>query len=245
MGRRQTLNKKGYMANQMLDQARLGLAELHALIAEAESAIAGIDIEIEKSTIRAPFDGEIGDRFVDAGATVSTGQPVMTILQRVAPQMRVGLSNEMADSLAVGDMVTAQFGTASYRASLNQLRADIDPRTRTRTAIFDLHIDPGDASPLYGQSGTVRLTQSVRQSGAWIPVGALQEGTRGLWTVLTVRPGEHPAQGITSAEAVEILFADQKRAFVRGTFADKDLFVASGPHRITPGQIVRVGLGTP
>ena len=70
MNPRATLNKKGFMANQLLDQARLGLAELQAMIAEADTAITGIDIEIEKSTIRAPFDGEIADRFIDVGTTV-------------------------------------------------------------------------------------------------------------------------------------------------------------------------------
>lgn len=240
MNRRATLNKKGFMANQLLDQARLGLAELQAMIAEADTAITGIDIEIEKSTIRAPFDGEIADRFIDVGTTVSMGQPVMTVLQRVAPQMRVGLSDEMADRLSIGDQVTARIGSQNYDAVLAQLRADVDPRTRTRTAIFELKLGDGSAAPLYGQTGTVTLSQTIRQSGAWLPVSALQEGARGLWTILTVRPVDNTDHGTVATEAVEILYADEKRAFVRGTFPASARFIPAGPHRITSGQTVRV-----
>ena len=87
------------------------------------------------------------------------------------------------------------------------------------------------------------LTRPVRQNGAWIPVAALQEGTRELWRVLTVRPTDKAATGIASAEAMETLYADQKRAFVRGTFPDNALLVAFGPHGITTGQTVKVDDG--
>ncbi len=236
--RRKTLNEKGFMANQLLDEARLDHAELQALIVQLDSSIAGIDIEIDKSVIRAPFDGRIGDRFVDIGATVSAGQPIVTIMQSIAPEMRVGLSDEMAADLNVGDTVTARIGAARYEASLTQLRADIDPRTRTRTAIFSLTLASDEAAPLYGQTGTVILWQTIRQQGAWVPVTALRDGTRGLWTVLSVQPGEDEGQGVVAAEAVEVLYADQERAFVRGTFARDAVIIEAGPHRVTAGQTV-------
>ena len=238
--RRRTLSEKGFMADQSLDDARLDHAEIQALIRQLDSSIEGIDIEIDKSVIRAPFDGRIGDRFVDLGTTVAAGEPVFTILQSVAPEMRVGLSDEMAASLKVGDVVTAQIGAQRYQASLSQLRADIDPRTRTRTAIFALNLKDGDEAPPYGQTGTVILWQDIRQRGAWVPVTALRDGTRGLWTVLRVQPQGDNGEAVVVAEAVEVLFADEERAFVRGTFRSGAEIVEAGPHRVTSGQTVTV-----
>jgi len=238
--RRRALTDKGFATGQQLDQARLQLLELRAHIAEIDSVIAGIDIQIAKSAVRAPFDGRVGNRFVDIGATVGVGQPVMTLLQDAPPQMRVGLSHAVASRLDIGTIVSADIGTNRYRAILSQLRADIDPQTRTRTAIFTLERDGVLSTPLYGQTGTVTLLETIRQDGAWLPVPALQESIKGLWTVWTVRPGEQTGLATIAPEAVEILYADEKRAFVRGTFMPGTHFVESGPHRVTAGQKVRV-----
>ena len=71
----------------------------------------------------------------------------------------------------------------------------------------------------------------------------MREGARGLWTVLTVGPAEPNGDTVVETEAVEVLYADQKRAFVRGTFRAGAQLIESGPHRVTPGQKVQVGDG--
>ena len=74
--------------------------------------------------------------------------------------------------------------------------------------------------------------------GAWVPVTALRDGVRGLWTVLVAVPSD--AGSVVAEEAVEILYADETRALVRGTFADGARLIESGAHRVTPGQAVQI-----
>lgn len=235
--RKQELEKRGFAAMQAFDEARLSAAELTARIAETDAAIAGVDVQLDKAVLRAPFAGEIGTRLADNGQTVGTGAPVLSLLQSGAPLLRVGLPPQIAGGLQPGDAVTAHFGNTDYLAELAQLRPDLDPTTRTRSALFALRVDPGVAPP-FGQSGSIALTQNVADPGVWVPLLALREGARGTWTVLTLSP--NAGNYTVAIEAVELLHADADRAFVRSSFPSDALLVQAGRHRMTPGQTVKL-----
>lgn len=227
--RQGALAERGFSATQTFDQARLSLAALQAQIAQTDAAIAGIDISLDKAVIRAPFAGRIGARMADEGAMVGAGATVVTLLEDGAPQMRVGLPPALAADLRPGDRLEVRIGDRQIDGVLESLRPDLDPTTRTQMAILTL--ETTDA--IYGQTGVVSLQQNIAAQGAWMPLAALQEGTRGLWTVLTIQPDE-----TVGLEAVEVLYADAERAFVRGTFRDGTRIIDRGPHRVIPGQLV-------
>ena len=78
----------------------------------------------------------------------------------------------------------------------------------------------------------------MEESGGWLPVSALLEGSHGLWTVLKlVRDGDEvrPVR-----EAVEVLDVQADLAFVRGTLPPGSQIVANGVHRLSPGATVSV-----
>ena len=91
-----------------------------------------------------------------------------------------------------------------------------------------------DAEAPYGALATLTLTRHHEAAGAWVPLSALTEGPSGLWTLLTVEAGT------VCRDAVELLYADADRAFVRG-LPSTSLVITEGPHRVTPGQRVRTG----
>ena len=85
----------------------------------------------------------------------------------------------------------------------------------------------------------VRFEQRVPARGSWVPMGALAEGRRGTWTAYAV---VDDGQGGTRVErrVVQIIQAEERRAFVRGTLREGDRLVSDGLHRLTPGSRVRV-----
>ena len=118
----------------------------------------------------------------------------------------------------------------SYPARLAALRADLDPRARTVTALFDLEGAPG--LPF---GAVLRWTprSGIPGPGFWVPVSALVDGSRGLWTVLTL--GEDARVG---SEAVSVVAMRGDAAFVVGSLRDGDRIVpreptASGPARMS------------
>ena len=232
---RQTrLRDEGFASAQALDQASLTLAELTARIAEVEAARAAVTIRIEKAEIRAPFDATVSHRSADTGTTVGGGTPVMTLIEDRPPEFRVGLDPRLAAGLTEGMTARIDFGTHGVEAVLTALLPDLDPATRTRTALFTL---TEGAGVTFGETGALILDELIAEDGAWVPVAALKQGVRGLWTVMTVETADTP---VASVAAVEILHADETRAYVRGTFAEGAALIADGPHRIVPGQAVRL-----
>ncbi|MEO1314391.1 MAG: efflux RND transporter periplasmic adaptor subunit [Pseudomonadota bacterium] len=225
-GRQQALEARGFSATQAFDQARLNLVGLEAQIAQTDAAIAGIDIALDKALIRAPFAGRIAARQIDEGTMVGGGTPIVTLLEDGPARMRVGLPPDLAEGLSADTPLSVTLGERTLPATLDTLRPDLDPQTRTRAAILTL-----EAEGLSGQTAALTLSQTVPTQGAWVPLAALREGTRGLWTLLTLR-----SDGTAGQEAVEILYADQTRAYVRGTFRPGTQIIDSGPHRVIPGQ---------
>ncbi|MEL7281556.1 MAG: efflux RND transporter periplasmic adaptor subunit [Pseudomonadota bacterium] len=238
LNRQEALEKQGFAATQRFDEARISVMELAARMDQTDAQIARVEVSLDKSELRAPFAGRIGARMADLGQTVGVGTPVLSLLEEAAPRLRVGLPADTALSLSdTHDAHDAEaiFGQMRFPARLVYLRPDLDPRTRTRSAVFELELAQGEPGPAFGQSGQIRLTQEIEDAGAWVPLTALREGVNGSWTVLSVN-----AENRAALEAVELLHSDETRAFVRGSFADGTALIAAGPHRVVPGQSVDV-----
>lgn len=227
--RARELQGQGFSSQETLDQALATRDELTARIAEIDAGIASVDINISKSEIRAPFDGRVGAQSVDVTETLSAGQPVLSLIETTEPMVRIGLPLGLSpEALA---KVTIDIEGVLYPAELRRIRPDIDPVTRTRTALFALDTDD---APTFGQTATLSIDMQVAARGTWVPVDALQEGSGSIWNVLVVE------DGTVRTAAAELLHAETDRAFVRGTFAEGATLIRSGAHRVVPGQQVTV-----
>ncbi len=228
--RRAALRDRGFTATEALDEATSTRDRLTAQIQETDAALETIAVRLEKSVLRAPFAGRVSARSADTGATLSAGTPVVELMQTAAPRVRVGLPLDV--SPALGESLTIEIDGQDYAARLVRLRPDVDPATRTRTAIFALDSAP---AAVFGQTATLVLPREVAGRGAWVPLRSLREGVQGTWTVLTV----DAEQRVRSA-AVEVLHLEAERAYVAGSFPEGAQLIEAGPHRVTPGQLVRI-----
>ncbi len=232
--RQAQLREKGFASNQAADQSRLSVVETEARIAEVAAAILAAEIRLEKATVRAPFAGRVDQRMIDPGTTIGSGQSVLTLVEDDVPIFRVGIDPDLAGTLSVGKTVATILNELPVRAEVISILPKIDPVTRTRIVRLKL-LEPVDLA--FGQTGQLRIEQRITQSGAWIPLSAIEDGVRGLWTIKTAEGFEDP---IVSVEAIEILHADEERAFVKGTFEANARLILSGLHRIAPGQRIRI-----
>lgn len=230
---RQTeLRNRGFASDQAVDNAALGLTALKAQMAEVDAAITQVDVQLSQTELTAPFDGTIGARHVDPGAIMSVGAPVLDIRQDAAPLFRVGIDPKLAKTLAENPATITLDGT-EYAARFVGFRPDLDAQTRTRTALFE--VDSND--PVYLAAGVLTVQTSLDQSGYAIPLRALQDGVRGLWTVLVLEPQED-GFATARAAAVEVLQIEDDTAYVRGTLQGEALIVPHGTHRLVPGDRV-------
>ncbi|CAH0131161.1 efflux RND transporter periplasmic adaptor subunit [Roseomonas sp. CECT 9278] len=231
--RNDQLARGGFRSESARDDARLAVARFTARMASLDAQIAGVDIQIGKSTIAAPFDAVVGSRVVDPGQNIGAGAPVLRLFEQAAPQLRVGLPVGLASRLAPGGVVPVDIDGQRLDGRVLRLRADLDPVTRTRGIVVAL---PEDARLAFGQTGSLLLEEVVAEPGFWAPVAALREGSRGSWTVLAIAGG--PAGETVAPAAVEVIHMAGDRVFLRGALADGARFVARAPARVAPGQAV-------
>lgn len=232
--RAEALLDRGFASQERLDEDVATRDELNARIREIEANLASVTIRLEKSELRAPFDGRVTQRFVDGGEALSPGQSVMEVIETSAPLVRVGVPLGLDKAKLNGAAVIVN-GTP-YGASLVTLRPDIDATTRTRTALFALTDAPTFA---FGQTVEVAVDAEVAMPGTWVPIDSLKEGTRGQWTLLVLND-----KNVVERATALILHAESDRVYVQGSFPDGTRMIESGTQRVVPGQTVAPALVT-
>ena len=218
------------------------IASQQAIIRQLDSEIHTLDVDIDKSKLKTPYQGTIAKRFIDEGEVVSAGQSVVHILETGRLQARIGVSRDLIRSLEPELTYSLIVGEDEIDAKLRSVSPDRSQRTRTVTALLDL-VDP-PVTIRCGDLARLDLEQTVAESGAWLPIRALSESHRGLWSCLVAFPlDEKTNDGATheiERRQIEILYRRTNEAFVRGTIVKGERVITDGTHRIVEGQHVRL-----
>jgi len=239
--RQKSLVEAGHVSAQRYDEARFNRQAVQATVAATQAQVASAEADLEQirvnlalSEIRAPFSGDIIARFVDEGTVLSPGQSVVRVLEGGPLEVRIGVPENVA-SLLDDEEVEVEVSDLVLPARLQRLIGAVDPNTRTQTAIY--HVDaPVTVQP--GELAKLHLKHVLQERGFWMPTEALAESQRGLWSAYTLKP--EGTTYVLERRPVELLHIETDRAFVRGTLEHGDVVVASGLHRLVPGQMVNV-----
>ncbi|MEM6590627.1 MAG: efflux RND transporter periplasmic adaptor subunit [Cyanobacteria bacterium P01_C01_bin.73] len=214
------------------------VAAQRAVVQQLEASIADLDIDLSKSTLKAPFAGIVSARQVDEGVVVGAGQSIVRLVEAAAPEARVGMPETAASRLQLGSLVTVNLGEQSFSATVKSVLPEVDPNTRTQIVVFQL--EPAAIPQLNpGQTVRVELSETIATGGIWVPTQALTQDIRGLWSVLVVMPTDGGTVQQVQPTSVEILHQESDRVLVQGTLQAGDRIVADGVHRLVPGQQVK------
>ncbi|MDG1931971.1 MAG: efflux RND transporter periplasmic adaptor subunit [Luminiphilus sp.] len=229
-----SLIEDGSASQQDYDDARFTVQALTAAENTAAAQRQSAQLELEKSTLLAPYEAVVAERLVQTGAVVAPGTPVMRLVTATGREAHVGVPPHVARKLITGNPYTLSLQSEQVTAVLRSIRDDIDSATLTVGAVFDM---PDDTSVAVGESAALQVAETVGSSGGWLPVTSLLEASRGLWDVLTITPDSEGRQR-ARRESVEILYTRGSEVFVRGTLPPEVSVVASGLQRISPGDLV-------
>ncbi len=223
------------------------IAAQRAQVVGLDAQIATIDVALDKSILRAPFNGTIAQRQIDEGEVLDAGRAVVTLQETDRFDVRIGVAGDALETLKVGQAHPLTIRETTHQATVWAIRPDRDRRTRTVTVLFRLNQpDPRLRS---GDLATLSLNWHVEEQGFWIPVDALVEGVRGLWScyvatelndsdnVEPLRPG---ASHRLTRRSLERIHQSGSEVFVRGELELGDRVVVDGVHRLVPDQDVLV-----
>ena len=230
------LRANGNVSQQAFDEAhlqyRVSRAQLEvaqASLGRAQAAVEAMEVALSEAEIRAPFGGIIQARHVDEGSQIGPGSPALSLVETSKREAHVGIPESAVTSLTVGDAYTITWQNVSASAQLRSLLPEVNPNTRTVTAVFTV----ADQRIPLGAVVELSLRQRVPGNGFWVPIEALTAMDRGLWGVFII-----DAENIVQQRLVEIVHNEGDRAFVRGLLSTNDRVVATGTQRIVAGQRV-------
>jgi RND family efflux transporter MFP subunit len=239
------------ISEQEVDEARESLAAMEATLARATAERDGLQVDIDKSKIYAPYRSVIARRMADEGQVLATGSPLFELVEYDRPRVRLGVPPDVADELAESGTAAVSIGDRVFDAKLISTRPEQSSATRTVDLLFELATDLGAVR--VGETATIDLMREVEGAGFWLPVSALTESSRGLWSCLVPVPLEDGGGEAThrlekrQLEVLTLAGRDQEsdelgsRAFVRGALSEGEPVVAGGLQRLVPGQRVRLG----
>ena len=218
------------------DDARLTVEATQARLETTQASVRNAEIVIEKSELRAPFDAVVSKRITEPGSIVGPSVPIVRLVSVGEREAHVGISPKFANMAVIGETYTLFVEGEAISARLRSVGADVDPQTLTVLAVLTL---PKDQPVRVGQTVALEFQERVNETGGWLPITALLEGDKGLWTVLVTKE-DAAGKLITARESVEIVYSEGERVFVRGTVADDTNVVASGMQRLSPGSPVDI-----
>ncbi|HEX9581881.1 MAG TPA: efflux RND transporter periplasmic adaptor subunit [Gemmatimonadales bacterium] len=208
------------------------LERAEAAARSSEAGLALLQLQVERTTVRAPFGGVVGQRFVSAGDYVTTATRLLT-LQTVDPQRAViEVPERYAGQLRRGQVV--EFSVAAYPGQVFQAEVEfIDPvvQPASRTIVVKARArNPGELLKP-GMFIEARLATARRANAIVVPEDAVQplRTANVLWAVVDGKASRRVVQlGARSQGIVEV---------VSGVEAG-ELVVVGGLERMAEGMPV-------
>jgi len=197
----------------LLENDAASQAELEEAEARARSSQANLDltqVRLDRTVVRAPFAGVVGERLVSLGDYVTSATRLVT-LQTVNPQRAAfDVPERYAERLAVGQEVTFRVAAVSGRTFTGEVDF-VDPRVRlpARTIMVKAVVMNRDRVLRAGMFIEARLATEVRPEAVMIPEDAILPLETGFFVWVVTPEGQatrRPVEiGIRTPGRVEIL----------------------------------------
>ncbi|HEX6104768.1 MAG TPA: efflux RND transporter periplasmic adaptor subunit [Gemmatimonadales bacterium] len=184
LARQSLARTRDLLAQKASSQAELERAEATARSTEAQLQL--LRVRLDRTTVRAPFGGVVGQRFVSLGDYVTTSTPLAT-LQSVSPQRAVfQVPERYAERLKVGQEVT--FRVAAIPGKEFVGRVDfVDPVVQLpgRTIMVKAEVPNRRRELQTGMFIEARLATAVRPDAVVIAEDAVLplQGANFVWVV--------------------------------------------------------------
>ncbi len=152
------------ITKEQLDHAKYKLVSdqwnvknMEELLANHRAAQESLELELEKTRIRAPFDGVVARRYVRVGQRVASGDRLFWITAVAPLRVKFTLPERFLGKVKPGEHVTvtaASAPEAKHPAKVIQVSPVVDPSSGTIEVVAELTGDVGDLRP--GMTANVR-----------------------------------------------------------------------------------------
>ena len=213
---------------------RVSRSEAETALKVADAALRRAREELDRMTIRAPFDGIMGLTNLQIGDYLAVGAPVATLDDRTALLVEFTVPESVAPQIKKGLPLRASLVTRTgeiHEGTIDAVGTRIDPETRTLAVRGEIPNPSLALIPGSTFSISVRLTG---QKAPLVPGLAVQWDRRGAY-VWRVNPKNE-------VERVDIAIVSRNgdQVMVDAKLGAGDKVVQEGGDQLRPGQTIQV-----
>lgn len=255
-GRQEIARRDYQQSNETLSEENealvLRIPQLNTARSKVDAAKAAVDqarLDLERTVVKAPFDLQILDRYVDVGSQVSPGDELGHMVgveeywvEVRVPQSRLRWLSFSADKSEKGAEVRirnrAAWGEDEYRIGrLYRMVGDLNEQTRLVRALVSVN-DPLDLE----STGETRLPLMI---GAFVETGIAGQEVKNVVKLNRdyVRKGQTVwvmDDGALRIQDVEILLTDSEHAYISKGLEDGEKVVTTNLATVVDGAPLRI-----
>ena len=236
------LLKRGLVSRQQVDQQAATAGGSEGSVRIDEAAVESARLNLDYARIKAPLDGTVGVRLVDAGNLVHASDPsgIVVIAQLDPAAVLFTLPEDDLPRISAAQKRGVVKVEAWDRDGKNQLGsgtlAVVDNQINQATATLRLKalMPNGDRKLWPNQFVKARLLVDTRPGALVVPASAVQRGPQG--TMVYVVGKDQPPTA--SMRPVEVVLATGDVAVLAGGVSPGEQVVVEGQNQLRPGATV-------
>ncbi len=216
LSRAHALSQKKVVSEELVKQRESELSNLRAQLAGQEIALTQARRQLEKCTVRAPFEAIVSERLAQIGELASPGSALVQIVDNRHLEVSAQLQAPLAQSLPQAtrpELVTSQ---QRYPLNLRHIVPVFDPRARTREARLRFSADtalPGSAGELVWRSERPHLPAELLNH---------RDGHLGVFVAADGRAKFVPLPDAEEGRPAAVSFSSQTPIITLGRFRLQD-----------------------
>lgn len=227
----QGLVEKGLVSSSQLDQAR---STRDAAKAEQQAAQAKLDLindRINRTTIRAPFDGVVTQRYRRVGEHVEEGVQVLRLVNPATVEVRAHVSANNLPFIPIGREISISGSDASTAASTVR---SVVPVGDDVSRLYDVRLRLDQVNWPAGTTVRVAIPSAPVRQVIAVPRDALVLRTDGISVFKINDSGEAVKVAVKTGVAADDMME------VIGNVEEGDRVVIRGNERLRPGSPVQI-----
>lgn len=204
----------------------------------ARSARSMAEFNLRHSTIRAPSDGRILERFAEPDELVGPGTPIFMFgSTEKGWVVRCGVADRDIVNLQIGDSASVSFDAypgIDFEASINGIAQAADPMTGTYEV--EMRLGPSKERLFSGFTAKAEIYPSGKNGYMLVPIESVIDADRGAGHLFVISPGG----GSVTRVPVTIMLIMGDEVAVTGGLSGGDLVVTDGAPYLSGGSAVEV-----
>jgi membrane fusion protein, multidrug efflux system len=233
---------KGFQTRQGYDQQKATVGQLQAAVKADQAQIESAQLNLDYSLIRSPISGRTGQRMVDVGNYVQTGQssPLVNITQIKPIFVSFNVPADRLDAIRKNQAL-APLKVIAYAMDDKTVITDgkltlIDNRVDPTTGTIHLKAEFANANETLwpGQSVDAHLIISVRQNAVTVPAQTVMQGPDGAYIYVL---GQND---VATRRAVDVAATQNGVAVIGKGLQAGARVVVEGQYRLVNGSKVKI-----